>query len=799
MARVFDFGLESGKVYTGVVSAYLGVEKEDDPGAVATPLWRIRHTDGDEEDLDKYELASAYHKLEEHQIRQSRGRKRRREMTGREAETESTSRRRRSSRMRSDTVGDVSPPPPGPVTYDHVLHALSGIDFPVQSSRTNVTRGTPPRGFVLGAVNIRSHGGMQLAQATRDKPNLGRLLSAFFRDQCGDALFRYTTIQINANYEAALHVDKFNLGPSYIVGVGDWRSPTTSEASDELTEPYRQSRHPLEPKLAGRLWVQGHGALDCREKWVAFDGNTPHCTLPFEGTRFTLIYFTHCSQSILRNEDRALLSEFGFAMPHKNIMKAPHMRTAEERLEAGRAAYKAFVDEQCAQVELPSSDDIDDKERALDGSVSPNASIGADATPTKTGADATPTKTGADSTPTKAISFTPTKATSFTLDGAGGRPSSRVAQLSSCGSVTGAAPELRRHYGRALRRAAETAEALEQSGQAVSPAAVTPTFVSGENAGRAAPTDDSCVSAAFEKLAHNALVDRPKFLPYIENWEASAASRKDERGGARLLAKYAGLRIVDDDPYDLNNNENEQTKRTTSDAVVEAERERARLAKEQGEPLVEHRFVSGVEWCRFARRWTAVTQLAHKATVVDDTVEKYPIDKALIAMIVKAADCNDHLDFFDAKECVAKFKTAGRRIASRPRAAFGARPTDSDILPGPAVSAMIEDNIAIVVNAINPKKGRSADRYELYKHATTTREFLKLGGSKADLQNDLIRGHVSLAGSADWRELETVVTFRRLREEQRKQMLELEAKLAPPEPPGAADEQKPILVDVEAD
>lgn len=773
VARIFDFGLESGKVYTGVVSAYLGVEKEEDPGAVAKPLWRIRHTDGDEEDLDKYELACAYHKLEEHQIRQSRGRKRRRDLTGREAETESTSRRRRSSRMRSDPVGDVSPPPPGPVTCDDVLRALSGIDFPVQSSRTNVTRGTPPRGFVLGAVNIRSHGGMQLAQATRDKPNLARLLSAFFRNQCGDPLFRYTTIQINANYEAALHVDKFNLGPSYIVGVGDWRSPTTSEASDELIESHRQPRHPLEPKLAGRLWVQGHGALDCREKWVAFDGNTPHCTLPFEGTRFTLIYFTHCSQSILRKEDRALLSDFGFAMPHKNIMKAPHMRTAEERLEAGRAAFKAFVDEQCAHSELPSSDDIDDKERVLDGSVSPNASTGPDITPKK-------------------------KATSFTLDGAGGRPSSRVAQLSSCGSVTGAAPELRRHYGRALRRAAETAEALEQSGQAVSPAAVTPTFVSGENAGRTARPDDSCVSAAFEKLATNALVDRPKFLPYIENWEASAASRKDERGGARLLAKYAGLRIVDDDPYDLNNNENDQTKRTTSDAVVEAERERARLAKEQDEPLVEHRVVLGVEWCRFARRWTAVTQLTDKASVVDDTVEKYPIDKALIAMIVKAADYNDHLDFFDAKECVAKFKTAGRKIASRPRAAFGARPTDSDILPGPAVSAMIEDNLAIVVNAVNPKKGRSADRYELYKHATTTREFLKLGGSKADLQNDLIRGHVSLAGTADWRELESVVTFRRLREEQRKQMLELEAKLVPPEPSGT-DEQKPILVDVEAD
>ena len=26
-------------------------------------------------------------------------------------------------------------------------------------------------------------------------------------------------------------------------------------------------------------------------KWVQFDGNLPHCTMPYRGTRYTLIYF----------------------------------------------------------------------------------------------------------------------------------------------------------------------------------------------------------------------------------------------------------------------------------------------------------------------------------------------------------------------------------------------------------------------------------------------------------------------------------------------------------------------------
>ena len=35
---------------------------------------------------------------------------------------------------------------------------------------------------------------------------------------------------------------------------------------------------------------QASGAVDLKGgKWVDFDGNLPHCTLPFTGTRYTLI------------------------------------------------------------------------------------------------------------------------------------------------------------------------------------------------------------------------------------------------------------------------------------------------------------------------------------------------------------------------------------------------------------------------------------------------------------------------------------------------------------------------------
>ena len=51
----------------------------------------------------------------------------------------------------------------------------------------------------------------------------------------------------------------------------------------------------------GKLWGQEFGAVDLKGgKWVTFDGNMPHCTLPFKGTRYTLIYFINQSYQIMQ-------------------------------------------------------------------------------------------------------------------------------------------------------------------------------------------------------------------------------------------------------------------------------------------------------------------------------------------------------------------------------------------------------------------------------------------------------------------------------------------------------------------
>ncbi|KAH8059588.1 hypothetical protein JL722_5216 [Aureococcus anophagefferens] len=75
------------------------------------------------------------------------------------------------------------------------------------------------------------------------------------------------------------------------------------------------------------------------------------------------------------------------------------------------------------------------------------------------------------------------------------------------------------------------------------------------------------------------------------------------------------------------------------------------------------------------------------------------------------------------------------------------RPT-STLLSMRVIRKMVDDDVQLTVLRENPKGGKSRDRYEAYKVATSAAEFQRLGGSAEDLRNDLVRGYVTLGGEA---------------------------------------------------
>ena len=137
--------------------------------------------------------------------------------------------------------------------------------------------------------------------------------------------------------------------------------------------------------------------------------------------------------------------------------------------------------------------------------------------------------------------------------------------------------------------------------------------------------------------------------------------------------------------------------------MVEAERLRAvsaLAAKLRGDDVVEHRVVVGVEWCRFARHWTVVTELRHKWLAEEeeeeeeeeDTVEKYPIDESLVEMIVQSPH-NAGL-VREPAPAGPKKSRSGKRKPGPPR--VKAAPMKGR-LPGAAIKRFVESNAPLRV------------------------------------------------------------------------------------------------------
>ena len=105
----------------------------------------------------------------------------------------------------------------GPISYDKVFEVLESIRFPWQE-RKNISD-DDVLGFNLGVTNGRGNGAI-VGNAIIEREVLADFLGRFIQQHKPE--FPYSSIQVNKNVPCNLHVDKNNLGASYIIGVGDY-------------------------------------------------------------------------------------------------------------------------------------------------------------------------------------------------------------------------------------------------------------------------------------------------------------------------------------------------------------------------------------------------------------------------------------------------------------------------------------------------------------------------------------------------------------------------------------------------
>ena len=168
-----------------------------------------------------------------------------------------------------------------------ILKMLRSMDFMSRDKRERAKAdpvlGTK-RGFALGAVLVYDQPEFRMSAHTYRHQELAKAVCKLARDARPD--FPFTSCQINKG-ACGLHVDKNNSGPSLICSLGD--------------------------HTGGELWQWPGDVLDIHNKIVECNGLVPHATLPFDGERYSIVWYCVRDLRPAPNPYEAnMLSELGF-------------------------------------------------------------------------------------------------------------------------------------------------------------------------------------------------------------------------------------------------------------------------------------------------------------------------------------------------------------------------------------------------------------------------------------------------------------------------------------------------------
>ena len=171
------------------------------------------------------------------------------------------------------------------VCDEDVLAVLRRWYFKKNSTRTNVI----PNGWsyvpsdTLGVVRTRT-GTVVTTRMTKQHPSVFQLLCRWLQQQSPDIYkvpFPFPSISINHAYAAKKHRDGYNAGPSVLKTFGDF-------SGGQLLY------WPNDDGLVDVIALPDSGALvfDAKREMLLFDGCRGHAVAPFQGERYSLVFFT---------------------------------------------------------------------------------------------------------------------------------------------------------------------------------------------------------------------------------------------------------------------------------------------------------------------------------------------------------------------------------------------------------------------------------------------------------------------------------------------------------------------------
>merc|ERR1712039_116412 len=120
--------------------------------------------------------------------------------------------------------------------------------------------------------------------------------------------FKFTSLNLNKNYAARVHRDGNNFGPSMIAAFGKFSGGELNYWSED-NKSCKLEELPAKPTQKFQL---GSGL-------AMFNGNSAHSVNPFEGQRFSVVYFTSGCHAGLEAEDVSILKKLGMPYPPPTV------------------------------------------------------------------------------------------------------------------------------------------------------------------------------------------------------------------------------------------------------------------------------------------------------------------------------------------------------------------------------------------------------------------------------------------------------------------------------------------------